>query len=364
MAPNFDCAASGLLCSEDNSSIFCDEVDLGAIDEDFELSWNNRNYGNNNQNKNFDGSELLSDFPVQSDECFALMLKKETEHLPASDYLQRLRNGDLDLGARREAVDWIGKVVAHFNFGPLCKYLSISYLDRFLSVHELSKGKAWMMQLLAVSCLSLAAKMEETDVHLPLDLQVGECKFVFEAITIQRMELMVLSTLKWRMQAITPFSFIDYFLAKINGDDKIPPRSSIFVSTQLILGIIKGIDFLEFRPSEVAAAAAAVSVAGEAQTVDIENPISFLTQHVEKEKVVKCVEMIQESSLMNGSMKCLTASIPVLPQSPIGVLDAACLSYKTDETTVGSCANSTDHNSSSPNTKRRKLNRPNEVEEI
>ena len=44
---------------------------------------------------------------------------------------------------------------------------------------------------------------------------------------------------------------------------------------------IAGIDFLEFRPSEVAAAAA-VSVAGETQTVDIENSISFLTQHVEK----------------------------------------------------------------------------------
>ena len=39
---------------------------------------------------------------------------------------------------------------------------------------------------------------------------------------------------------------------------------------------------MEFRPSEVAAAAAAVSVAGDAQTVDIENSISFLTQHVEK----------------------------------------------------------------------------------
>ncbi|XP_057489860.1 cyclin-D4-1-like isoform X2 [Actinidia eriantha] len=364
MARSFDCAASGLLCSEDNISIFCDEVDLGAIDEDFEPSWKNRNYGNNNQNKNFDRSELLSDWPMQSDECLALMLKKEIEHLPASDYLQRLRDGDLDLGARREAVDWIGKVVAHFNFGPLCTYLSISYLDRFLSVHELP-GKAWMMQLLAVSCLSLAAKMEETEVHLPLDLQVGECKFVFEAITMQRMELMVLSTLKWRMQAITPFSFIDYFLAKINGDDKIPPRSSIFVSTQLILGIIKGIDFLEFRPSEVAAAAVAVavSVAGETQTVDIENSISFLTQHVEKENVVKCVELIHESSLTSGSIKGLSASIPFLPQSPIGVLDAACLSYKTDETTVGSCANSFDHNSS-PNTKRRKLNRPIEVEEI
>ena len=36
----------------------------------------------------------------------------------------------------------------------------------------MQKGKAWMMQLLAVACLSLAAKMEETEVPLILDLQV------------------------------------------------------------------------------------------------------------------------------------------------------------------------------------------------
>lgn len=36
----------------------------------------------------------------------------------------------------------------------------------------MQKGKAWMMQLLTVACLSLAAKMEETEVPSILDLQV------------------------------------------------------------------------------------------------------------------------------------------------------------------------------------------------
>jgi hypothetical protein len=36
------------------------------------------------------------------------------------------------------------------------------------------EGKAWITQLLAVACLSLASKMEETFVPLPLDLQVSE----------------------------------------------------------------------------------------------------------------------------------------------------------------------------------------------
>ncbi|XP_052188569.1 cyclin-D4-2-like [Diospyros lotus] len=352
MAPSFDCAVSSLLCAED---IFCDEVDFGAVEEGFEPSWNQME---NNQNQNFDGEELLlRGLPMQSDECLALMVKRESEHLPASDYLNRLRTGALDLGARREAIEWIGKVHAHFNFGPLSAYLSVSYLDRFLSAYGLPKGKAWMMQLLAVACLSLAAKMDETEIPLCLDLQVGELTFVFEAVTIQRMELLILNTLKWRMQAVTPFSFIDNFLRKIIAD-KIPPRFSIIRSTELILSLIKGIDFLEFKPSEMAAAVA-ITVAGETQTVDTEKAISLLIQHVEKERLLKCVELIRESSLTAGSIKVASASsVPSVPQSPIGVLDAACLSYKTDDTTVGSCTSS----SHSPETKRRRLNRSCEVE--
>jgi cyclin D1/2/4 len=37
----------------------------------------------------------------------------------------------------------------------------------------LQKGRAWTMQLLAVACISLAAKVEETSVPMTLDLQVG-----------------------------------------------------------------------------------------------------------------------------------------------------------------------------------------------
>lgn len=138
---------------------------------------------------------------------------------------------------------------------------------------------------------------------------------MFEARTIQRMELLVLSTLRWRMQAVTPFSFIDSFLLQIS-EDQVPLRASILRSSQLILTTAKGtvfsvlcynlflqlhhyergadvcggwelnagIDFLEFRPSEVAAAVT-ISVAGEAKTLDTEKAISMLIQHVHLVKV-------------------------------------------------------------------------------
>jgi len=36
----------------------------------------------------------------------------------------------------------------------------------------LQQGKDWMLQLLSVACISLAAKMEESEVPILLDLQV------------------------------------------------------------------------------------------------------------------------------------------------------------------------------------------------
>lgn len=373
MAPSLDFAVSSLLCAEENDCVFYDDDDVNVnvsngysgVLEEFEVTWgggHHRNYRTINQKQSFINVEkdCVSDFPLQSDKCLEVMIKTECEQFAGFDYLKKLRNGDLDLGSRLEAVDWITKVHAHFSFGPLCAYLSINYLDRFLSAYELPKGKAWMMQLLAVACISLAAKMEETEVPLSLDLQVCDSKFVFEAKTIQRMELLVLSTLKWRMQAVTPFSFIDCFLGKINGDQPIS-RSSIFRSTQFILSAITGIEFLEFRPSEIAAAVA-MSVVGETQTVfDTEKAISALIQHVHKERVLKCMEMVNELSMLSLKGIGATRVSSWVPQSPIGVLEAACLSYKTDDsTTVGSCPNSA-HNTPTTN-KRRKLNTPFELE--
>lgn len=65
-----------------------------------------------------------------------------------------------------------------------------------------------MTQLLSVACLCLAAKMEGTEVPLLIDLQLGEAKYIFETKTVQKMEILVLSTFEWRMKAATPLSFL------------------------------------------------------------------------------------------------------------------------------------------------------------
>lgn len=65
--------------------------------------------------------------------------------------------------------------------------------------------------------------------------------------------------------------------------------------------------------------------------------------------MLKCLELIQDLTLVMTKARTITTtgSVPSVPLSPNGVLEAACLSYKSDETTVGSHTN--------PDNKRRKL---------
>jgi cyclin D3, plant len=119
---------------------------------------------------------------------------------------------------REAAVGWACRAAARLGFSALTAALAAAYLDRcFLGVAlRLTGGQPWTARLAAVACVALAAKVEETRVPLLLDLQLcagGEDAYVFEAKTVRRMELLVLSALGWRMHPVTPFSYLQPLLA-------------------------------------------------------------------------------------------------------------------------------------------------------
>lgn len=78
-------------------------------------------------------------------------------------------------------------------------------------------------------------------------------------------------------------------------------------------------------------------------------PVYFLLQ----ERVLKCARLIHDLVLTSVSTK--GAPMASVPQSPSGVLDASCLSYKSDETTFGYSAGCSHENT--PQTKRLKIDR-------
>ena len=154
-------------------SLYCSEENWEEeVREDYFVEVEEESCYNNGINKSNPFPILLEqDLSWEDDELPSLLSKEEKNQL--YDSLQN--NGNL-AGVRSEAVVWMLKVNAHYSFSALTAVLAVNYLDRFLFSFRFQSEKPWMTQLATVACLSLAAKVEETQVPLLLDLQV--CYFV------------------------------------------------------------------------------------------------------------------------------------------------------------------------------------------
>ncbi|KAL8143778.1 hypothetical protein V2J09_016810 [Rumex salicifolius] len=232
--------------------------------------------------------------------------------------------------ARREAVEWMLKVNSYYGFSTLTAILSINYLDRFLtkSPHLHHKNKPWMIQLAAVTCLSLAAKVEETHVPFLLDLQVEDTKYVFESKVIQKMELLVLSTLDWKMNPVTPISFLDHIIRRLGLKSHLH-WEFLRRCEQLLLSIVADSRLVGYLPSVLATATMMHVI----EQMEPSNPIDYQNQllavlNIPKEEVKHCYELIvgEASKTTAKRKRKQREDDDVSRRSPSGVIDAHCFS--------------------------------------
>lgn len=208
---------SRLLCQEDEDSLH----------EEFDMT-NDSNYSNFNSDAITESDEEYIESLVRSETSF-----EKTSVL--SDDCPRMSKSWLKC-ARLDAIKWILDARTYFGFHYRTAYLSVVYFDRFLSRRQVGNERFWVVRLLSVACLSLAAKMEEHRVPSLSDFPIED--FDFENKVIQRMELLVLNTLEWRMNTTTPFAYLGYFMLKFLGGDKTDELFSR--AAELILAITKG----------------------------------------------------------------------------------------------------------------------------
>ncbi|PPR92385.1 hypothetical protein GOBAR_AA28278 [Gossypium barbadense] len=268
-------------------------------------------------------------YPNPDENAISRLIDSESHHMPLPDYLRRCQDRYVDVISRQDSINWMLKVHAHYHFSPVTAFLSVNYFDRYLSSYSLPQANGWPFQLLSVACLSLAAKMEEPQVPLLLDLQVFEPRFVFEPKTIQRMELRVMAALNWRLCSVTPFDYLHYFISKLPScSTRLPDSFSSIVaaSSDLILNTTR-LDFLRFAPSTMAAAAllCATGDSLECPACDV-----FFHESVNREMVRSCHQLMDEylvDTCPSTRFKELRVEQPsTAPPSPVGVLDAAACS--------------------------------------
>ncbi|XP_061358692.1 cyclin-D1-1-like [Gastrolobium bilobum] len=316
-----------LLCREDTSGILSVESPECSSDLD---------------------SSLLSSSSSSSstEESIACFIEHERNFVPGFNYLSRFQSRSLDVNAREESVAWILKVHAYYGFRPLTAYLSVNYMDRFLDSGRLPQTNGWPLQLLSVTCLSLAAKMEEPLVPSLLDLQVEGAKYIFESRTIGRMELLVLAVLDWRLRSVTPLSFLGFFACKL---DSTGTFTGFLISraTEIILSNIQEASFLAYRPSCIAAAAI-LSAANEIPNWSLAKPehAESWCEGLRKEKIIGCYQLMQELVINNNRSR---KPSKVLPQLRVTTLNRI-------RSSVSSSPSSSSSSSFSSSYKRRKLN--------
>ncbi|TQE01281.1 hypothetical protein C1H46_013097 [Malus baccata] len=91
---------------------------------------------------------------LHSLEC---MVQMEANKRPSPSYMGRVQN-DISPKMRGILVDWLVEVAEEYKLVTDTLYLTVSYLDRYLSSYAVSRSK---LQLLGVSCMIIASKYEE-----------------------------------------------------------------------------------------------------------------------------------------------------------------------------------------------------------
>ncbi|RDX90279.1 Cyclin-D3-2, partial [Mucuna pruriens] len=226
------------------------------------------------------------------------------------------------LSPRHHVVRWISTLSKFHGFAALTTVLAVNYFDRFAATLRFQWDKPWMTQLAAVACVSLAAKVEETRVPLLFDFQLEESKFVFEAKTIQRMELLLLSTLQWKMNPVTPISFFQHILTTL----RLKNSNFLCRCERLLLSVIADSRVMSYLPSTLAAAIM-IHVVKEIEpfnATEYRNQILSLLKCSE-EQVNECYKLMLRLLVCCEGIHNLGQKRKRLcePSSPGGVMDAS-----------------------------------------
>ncbi|KAD6119053.1 hypothetical protein E3N88_10324 [Mikania micrantha] len=175
-------------------------------------------------------------------------MEMEVKRRPLADYIEKVQK-DVSVNMRGVLVDWLVEVAEEYKLLPDTLYLTVSYIDRFLSVNVLNRQR---LQLLGVSSMLIASKYEEISPPHTEDF----CYITDNTYTKQevvKMEADVLKTLKFEMGNPTVKTFLRRFTRIAQEDYDTPNLQLEFLSYYLAELSLLEYNCIKFLPSMVAA---------------------------------------------------------------------------------------------------------------
>lgn len=181
-------------------------------------------------------------------------MEVEAKRRPAADYIETVQK-DVTSLMRGILVDWLVEVAEEYKLVSDTLYLTVSYIDRFLSANSLNRQK---LQLLGVSAMLIASKYEEISPPNVEDFcYITDNTYMKQELI--KMESDILNLLKFEMGNPTAKTFLRMFIRSSQEDKKYPSLSLEFMGSYLSELSLLEYSCLRFLPSAIAASAVFVA---------------------------------------------------------------------------------------------------------
>ncbi|XP_010530202.1 PREDICTED: cyclin-A1-1 [Tarenaya hassleriana] len=200
-----------------------------------------------NIDSNYDDPQLCATFAC---DIYKHLRASEAKKRPATDFMERVQK-DVNASMRSILIDWLVEVAEEYRLVPDTLYLTVNYIDRYLSGNVISRQR---LQLLGVTCMMIAAKYEE--ICAP---QVEEFCYITDNTyfkeEVLEMESSVLNYLKFEMTAPTPKCFLRRFVRAAHGITEAPSMQLECLANYIAELSLLEYSMLSHSPSLIAASA-------------------------------------------------------------------------------------------------------------
>ncbi|XP_022873165.1 putative cyclin-A3-1 [Olea europaea var. sylvestris] len=175
-------------------------------------------------------------------------MEMEAKRRPMADYLEKVQK-DVTANMRGILVDWLVEVAEEYKLLSDTLYLTVSYVDRFLSLNAINRQR---LQLLGVTSMLIASKYEEiSPPHLEDFVYITDNTYTKEEMV--KMESDVLNSLKFEVGNPTVKTFLRRFTRIAQEDHMNPDLQLEFLGYYLAELSLLDYGCLKFLPSLVAA---------------------------------------------------------------------------------------------------------------
>ncbi|WOL02572.1 cyclin-A3-1-like [Canna indica] len=180
-------------------------------------------------------------------------MEVDPKRRPLAGYMEKIQT-DATANMRAILVDWLVEVAEEYKLVSDTFYLTISYIDRYLSFNPINRQR---LQLLGVSAMLIASKYEEiTPPNVEDFCYITDNTYTKQEVV--KMESDILNFLKFEMGNPTVKTFIRRF-TQAGQDDEHPALPLDFLASYLSELSLLDYGCVHFVPSVVAASAVFVA---------------------------------------------------------------------------------------------------------